>query len=160
MAAAQLMPSIKPFKRCVGVEIQLRHFCLNVPQRASCWAPSGNNHKWQISCVSSSEAETRQEQENLHAQPLNWAQRKNISIPSGRKTHFLVQPGLLKWSSSSVGIKEKLLNNSFTHHEMINFSSIMQFCVQRKQSQEISSILCIQQPLTEDILKLHNSLCM
>lgn len=64
----------------------IKAFLSQCPQRASRWAQSGNNHKWQISRVSTSEAETRQEQENLHAQPFNWAQRKNISIPSGRKS--------------------------------------------------------------------------
>lgn len=32
MAAAQLMPLIKPFKCCVWAEIQLSHFCLNIPK--------------------------------------------------------------------------------------------------------------------------------
>lgn len=32
MAAAQLMPSIKPFNYCVWAEIQLSHFCLNLPK--------------------------------------------------------------------------------------------------------------------------------
>lgn len=57
---------------CLGWN-PIKSFLSEYPQRASRWAQSGNNHKCQISCVSTSKAETRQEHENRHAQPFNWA---------------------------------------------------------------------------------------
>lgn len=82
---------------CVGWN-PIKSFLSEYPQRASWWAQSGNNHKCQISCVSTSKAETRQERENLQAQPFNWAQRKNHFNDhlAESQTHFLGLPGLLR----------------------------------------------------------------
>ena len=69
---------------CLGWN-PIKSFLSEYLQRASRWAPSGNKHKSQISCVSTFRAKTRQEHENLHAQPFNWAQRKHISTATWQK---------------------------------------------------------------------------
>lgn len=73
---------------CLGWN-PIKSFLSEYLQRASRWAPSGNKHKTQISCVSTFRAKTRQEQENLHARPFNWAQRKHISTATWQKENPL-----------------------------------------------------------------------
>lgn len=73
---------------CLGRN-PIKSFLSEYLQRASCWGPSGNKHKSQISCVSTFRAKTRQEHENLHAQPFNWAQRKHISTATWQKENLL-----------------------------------------------------------------------
>ena len=73
---------------CLGWN-PIKSFLSEYLQRASRWAPSGNKHKSQISCVSTFRAKTRQEHENLHAQPFNWAQRKHISTATWQKENPL-----------------------------------------------------------------------
>lgn len=99
---------------CLGWN-PIKSFLSEYPQRASCWAPSGNNHKCQISCVSTSKAETRQEHENRRVQPFNQAQKrkketeKTFQWLSGRsQTHFLVQLGLLRQPSGSGSVNAKV----------------------------------------------------
>lgn len=94
MAAAQSMPSTKPFKHRVWAEIQLSHFSLDIPKEPPAELRSGNYHKRQISCVSTSNAENRQEHKNRHAWPFNWAQgeKKTFQQPSGAKSNSLPRP--------------------------------------------------------------------
>lgn len=131
---------------CVGWN-PIKSFLSESPRRASWWARSGNNHKCQISCVSISKAETRQEHENLHAQPFNWTQRKKtFQWPPGRKSNPF------PWSARFSQIiltqckRQKKFFDPFiyTHYEMINFHPTVQSYAQKKQNQEeISNFLWI-----------------
>lgn len=107
---------------CLGWN-PIKSFLSEYPQRASCWAQSGNNHKCQISSVSTSKAETRQEHENRHVQPLNQAQKrkkdteKTFQWLSGRKSNPFPCPArssqtiLRQWKCQSKG----LIHHSLTH---------------------------------------------